>query len=145
MPNHTTAKTWLPVPLLTPGHANPFLKGPVGHFMPADTVPVAALNISVSSVARSNPQASAHPVTSNVPLCPETDQLLKILCSKPVTPVTVDRLDFLLHGYPDSLKHFLVSGFSCGFRICFVGERHSLESPNLKSTLEQESNLCIQQ
>ena len=108
-----------------------------GHFTPADTVTVAALNISVSSVARSTPQASAHPVTSNVLLRPETDQLLQILRSKPVTPVKVDRLDFLLHGYPDSLKHFLVSGFSCGFRICFVGERHSLESPNLKSALEQ--------
>ena len=108
-----------------------------GHFTPADTVPAAALNISVSSVSRSTPQASAHPVTSNVLLCPETDQLLQILRSKPVTPVKVDRLDFLLHGYPDSLKHFLVSSFSCGFRICFVGERHSLESLNLKSALEQ--------
>lgn len=105
--------------------------------MPADNVLVVVSNMSATNVVRSTPQASAQPVTSNVPLCPETDQLLQILRSKPVTPVKVDRLDFLLNGYPNSLKHFLVSGFSCGFRICFEGERHSFESPNLKSALEQ--------
>lgn len=34
-------------------------------------------------------------------------------------------------------KEYLVSGFSCGFRINFVSKRHSFESSNLKSALEQ--------
>jgi len=62
------------------------------------------------------------------------DQVLHI---RPVTPVKVDQLEYLLQSYPASLKEYLVSGFSCGFSINFVGERHSFESPNLKSALEQ--------
>ena len=61
----------------------------------------------------------------------------QVLHSQPVTPVKVDRLEYLLNGYPASLKEYLVSGFSCSFRINFVGDRHSFESPNLKSALEQ--------
>ena len=49
----------------------------------------------------------------------------------------MDRLDFLLHGYDRVLKQFLVDGFRFGFRIHFVGERFSSESPNLKSALDQ--------
>ena len=49
----------------------------------------------------------------------------------------MDRLDFLLHGYDRVLKQFLVDGFGFGFRIHFVGERFSSESPNLKSALDQ--------
>ena len=138
VPNHkTTLTNPLPVSLHAPGHASTFQKGPVGRFMPADTVQVVVSNISASNVVRSTPQAIAQPTTTTVPLSPKTDQLLQILRSRPVTSVKVDRLDFLLNGYPSSLKHFLVSGFSCGFRISFVGERHSFESPNLKSALEQ--------
>ena len=59
----------------------------------------------------------------------------RVLHSKPVTPVRVDRLEFLLHGYDRVLKQFLVDGFSFGFRIQFVDERISPESPNLKSAL----------
>ncbi|CAH3177629.1 unnamed protein product, partial [Porites lobata] len=61
----------------------------------------------------------------------------RVLHSKPVTPVRVNRLDFLLHGYDRVLKQFLVDGFRFGFRIHFVGERFSSESPNLKSALDQ--------
>ena len=49
----------------------------------------------------------------------------------------MDRLDFLLHGYDRVSKRFLVDGFRFGFRIHFVGERFSFESPNLKSALDQ--------
>ena len=49
----------------------------------------------------------------------------------------MDRLDFLLHGYDRVLKQFLVDGFRFGFRIHFVGERFSSESPDLKSALDQ--------
>ena len=57
------------------------------------------------------------------------------LHSKPVTPVRVDRLDFLLHGYDRVLKQFLVDGFRSGFRIHFVGERFSYESPMILKAL----------
>ena len=43
----------------------------------------------------------------------------------------------MLHGYDRVLKQFLVDGFRFGFRILFVGERISPESPNLKSALDQ--------
>ena len=60
-----------------------------------------------------------------------------VLHGKPVTPVRVDRLDFLLHGYDRFLKTFLVDGFRFGFHIHFVSERFSSESPNVKSALDQ--------
>ena len=61
----------------------------------------------------------------------------RVLHSKPVTPVRVDLLDFLLHGYDRVLKQFLFDGFRFGFRIHFVGERFSSESPNLKNAPDQ--------
>ena len=70
--------------------------------------------------------------------------MAQVLHSRPVTPVKVDRLEYLLHGYPASLQEYLVSGFSCGFHIHFMGERHAFESPNLKSALEQPQNSCFQ-
>ena len=81
----------------------------------------------------------------NAPLCqPNPDLLLmtqkaseialkqRALHSKPVTPVSVDRLEFLLDGYDPVLKQFLVEGFRCGFRVNYVGERSASASPNLK-------------
>ena len=56
---------------------------------------------------------------------------------KPVTPVKVDRLNFLLSGYETSLRLYLVNGFTFGFRVGFDGERCALHSPNLKSALDQ--------
>ena len=67
----------------------------------------------------------------------ENEIVHRVLHSKPVTPVRVDGLDFLLHGYDRVLKQFLVDGFRFGFRIHFVGERFSYESTNLKSALDQ--------
>ena len=52
----------------------------------------------------------------------------------------MDRLKFLLHGYPPSLKRYLVNGFTFGFRIGFLGERRAIESRNLKSALEQSQS-----
>ena len=49
----------------------------------------------------------------------------------------MDRLEYLLHGYPASLQEYVVSGFSRGLRINSVDERRAFESPNLKSALEQ--------
>ena len=120
-----------------PGLASPFRKGPAGHFILADTVPVVASSMFVSNVVQNTLPASARQPNNSAPLSPIKDQLRQILHSKPVTAVKVDRLDFLLNGYSPSLKQFLVNGFSCGFRIGFAGERQCYESPNLKSALEK--------
>ena len=67
----------------------------------------------------------------------ETVLRQRALHSNPLTPVIVDRLEFLLDGYDIILKQSLVDGFCYGFRVNFVGERISSESPNLKSALER--------
>ena len=106
--------------------------------MLADAVPVVDLNMCVSNVVPSTLPVSVRPTNINsVPLSPKMELLHQILRSKLVTPVKVDRLESLLFGYPISLKKFLVSGFSHGFRVSFIGERHAFESPNLKSALAQ--------
>ena len=70
----------------------------------------------------------------NVPHClhkPDPISVLKahkeelkyrVLHSTPVTPVNMEHLDFLLHGYNPALTKYLIEGFSLGFRINFVGE-----------------------
>ena len=60
----------------------------------------------------------------------------RVLRSPPVTPVKVERLEILLHGYNPTLTRYLIEGFSWCFRINFVGERCAMDSPNLKSALE---------
>ena len=88
-------------------------------------------------MSQSTLQVSAPPPTYIATLSPKTDQLLRLLHSNPATHVRVDRLDFLLNGYPAGLKRFLISGFSFGFRISYMGEWHSLESRNLKIALDK--------
>ena len=56
---------------------------------------------------------------------------------KPVTPIKVDRLNFLLSGNETSLRLYLVNGFTFGFHLGFDGEHCALHSPNLKSILDQ--------
>ena len=58
-----------------------------------------------------------------------------VLHSPPVTPVKADRLKFFLHGYDSALASYLIDGFRFGFRVHFVGERLSYESPNLNQTI----------
>ena len=132
MPNpRNLSQIWC---LHAPGLASPFPKGPARHFTPADSVVVANSSMFASNAVPSTQPASAPPLINSVPLPPRIHQILHNL---PVTPVKVDRLEYLLNGYPASLQQYLVSGFSCGFRINFVGERYSFESPNLKSAIEQ--------
>jgi len=102
--------------------------------MPTNTVVVANSRIFDSNAVPSTQSANAPPLINSVPPSPRKDQVLH---SRPVTPVKVDRLEYLLQSYPASLKEYLVSGFSRGFSTNFVGERHSFESPDLKSALEQ--------
>ena len=102
--------------------------------MLANTVMVANLNMFASYVVPSTQQANAPSLINSVPFLP---RLVQVLHSWPVTPMNMDRLKYLLHAYSASLQEYLVSDFSCGFRIHFVGERCAFESPNLKSAFEQ--------
>ena len=120
--------------LHAPGLTSPFPKGPTGHFMPVNTVVVANSNLFASNAVPSTHPANAPPLIKSVPLSP---RMVQVLHSWLLTPIKVDRLEYLLHGYPASLQEYLVSGFSCGFCIHFLGKRHAFQSPNLKSVVEQ--------
>ena len=102
----------------------------------------AALPIFASNVTHPTPPVNARnqlphapplssPATNSVPL------RLTLLPISPVTPVRVDRFDFLLHGYDRDDKRFLIDGLTFGFRLGFTGDERSLESSNLKSALSQ--------
>ena len=67
----------------------------------------------------------------------EEELKYRFLHSPPVTPVNLERLEFLLHGYNPALTQYLIEGFCLRFRISFVGERYAMDSPNLKSALER--------
>ena len=119
------------------GH--PFFPGAlVGHFMPSNPVVAAVTSISATNARQSTPlvtgpyrgtSSATEPLNWNL-------QVSSILLSSPVTPVKVDRLDFLLQGYQSHLATYLVNGFRYGFRIQFIGDRTRFESPNLKSALQ---------
>ena len=89
-----------------------------------------ALNVAQNTQAVSVPLKPIQPV-SEVRVKEERLKLW-VLHSPPVTPVKVDRLNLFLHGYDRALTHYLIDGFSFGFRVHFVGERLAYESPNLK-------------
>ncbi|XP_068723625.1 uncharacterized protein [Montipora capricornis] len=120
--------------LHAPRLASPFPKGPADPFTPTNTVVVANSNIFASNAVPSTQPANAPPLINSVPLSP---RMVQVLHSRPVTPVKMNKLEYPLQGYPASIEEYLVSGFSCGFRTHFVGERHAFESPNLKSALKQ--------
>ena len=58
---------------------------------------------------------------------------------RPVTPVKVNRLTHYLSGYPYAKRQYLLNGFTNGFSIqCLLSPSH-LESPNLKSAVDNPS------
>ena len=52
------------------------------------------------------------------------------------TPIKHRSLKEWLHGYNIDLAHYLVKGFSFGFKINYIGKEFELISPNLKSAKE---------
>ena len=68
----------------------------------------------------SSPSSQRAPPPPPLPT-PEPNKPIPLL-SSPVTPVRVERLDFLLQGYAPALKQYLIDGFSFGFRIKFMGK-----------------------
>ena len=115
---------------------NSFRNGPAGPFKQVSTVPDANSNTCFKRGGKhQGGQCSASAPKSGFPF--GSKGKIRVLHSKPVTPVRVEQLDFLLNGYHRVLKQFLVDGFRFGFRIQFVGERFLSESPNLKSALDQ--------
>ena len=86
--------------------------------------------------------AAHHTLPHNVPLVNNTKETplrsaLLLQCHKPVTPVKVEWLNFFLSGYHPPLWQFFVNGFSYGFHVGFVRNRHASQSPNLKGALKQ--------
>ena len=74
----------------------------------------------VLNVVENTPGASAqlrHQKVDSLSVQMANETVHRVLHSKPVTPVRVDRLDFLLHGNERFLKQFLVD---------FVGEKKSV-------------------
>lgn len=78
-----------------------------------------------------SPQPTSAPKSEN----PDHNLLIQVLDSQPVTPVKTERFENLLAGYSPALKTLLVDGFRNGFRISYIGELSSFESPNLQSAL----------
>lgn len=94
-----------------------------------------ALNVEQNTQAVNVPFKQTHPISE---VRAKEDRLKHwVLHSPLVTPVKVDRLKFFLHGYDSALASYLIDGFRFGFRVHFVGERLSYESPNLKSAIDQ--------
>lgn len=94
------------------------------------------MNMSASNVVQNTQAVTVPlmvPITVSEIKAQEAQLKLRVLHSKPVTPVRVDWLEFLLQGYDEGLSRFLVNGFRYGFRVCFVSERLASELPNLRS------------
>ena len=106
--------------------------------MPGKPVVAAITSISATNAGQNTPPVTVpRPGTTlaTVPLNQEYPAS-SILLSTPVTPVKVDRLEFLLQDYVSNLAIYLVHGFRYGFRIQFIGNRAPFEFPNLKSALQ---------
>lgn len=95
---------------------------------------MSALNAmkNIRQVNVRSPQPTSAPMSEN----PDHTLLIQVLDSQPVTPVKADRFENLLAGYSPALKTLLVDGFRNGFRISYIGELSSFESPNLQSALQ---------
>lgn len=91
-------------------------------------------NIFASNAVPSTQAANAPSLINSMPL---SLKLVQISHSPTVTPVKVDRLQYLSHGHPAFLQQHLVSVFSRDCLIHFEREWHAFKSPNLKSALEQ--------
>ena len=88
-----------------------------------------AITVAQNTLPHSVPPANLKHTSSK--------QAFQTSLHKLVTPIKVDRLNFLLSGYETSLRLYLVNGFTFGFHVGFHGERCTLHSPNLKSVLDQ--------
>jgi hypothetical protein len=63
---------------------------------------------------------------------------VSLLSSGLPTPIKIDRLAFWLEGYDESLKQFLLDGFSSGFKLVFKGVPNNVVTRNLKSVINHE-------
>ena len=113
---------------------SPFQEAHAGVSMRGRCATVAVWNtFAISAVPNTLPHSVPPANLKHTP----SKQAFQPSLHKPVTPVKVDRLNFLLSGYETSLRLYLVNGFTFGFRVGFDGERCALHSPNLKSVLDQ--------
>ena len=117
-------------------HSQLFPKGTCWAFQVGNTAQVASSSTCVLNVVENTREGSAslrqpNPDLHTVQKVNEMVLMYRVLHSTPVTPISVDRLEFLLDGYDIALKQFLVDGFQFGFHINFVGERFTSECHNL--------------
>ena len=92
---------------------------------------MAALNAveSIRQVNVRSHQPTSTPMSEN----PDHNLLIQVLDSPPVTPVKADRFENLLAGYNPAPKTLLVDTFRNGFRISYISELSSFESPEIVS------------
>lgn len=79
----------------------------VGAFRPEGTAPAASMNMSASNVVQNTQAVTVPlmvPITVSEIKAQEAQLKLRVLHSKPVTPVRVDWLEFLLQGYDEGLS-----------------------------------------
>ena len=95
--------------------------------MPENTAKGVSLNTFPTNVEQNTQQFSVpcKPLSSVLVELNQKETLLKYqaLHTPPVTPVRMERLEFLLHCYDQNKKYFLVDGFRFGFRVKFIGDR----------------------
>ena len=116
----------------------PFPRVLVGHFMPGKPVVAAITSISATNAGQNTPLVTVPRPGTTLATDPLNQEYpaYSILLSSLVTPLKVDRLEFLLQDYVSNLARYLVQGSRYGFRIQFIGNRAPFESPNLKSALQ---------
>lgn len=120
----------------------------------AKTAPVVITRIDVASVGGHTPSSSAlrrvinrTPVQNKINktmVLPQSNSQPKPLNPKTITvgsklptPVDVNTFEKLLEGYPSDKKHYLIQGFSEGFRLGYTGDRCPQTCNNLRTALQQ--------
>lgn len=104
------------------------------NFVAHSTFPRVDGSIDVSTAINPTqlPTAPIHePDLSHIPDAPLNFPLIASAC------VNISRLKSLLEGYPSALLDFLISGFSFGFRIGFLGQVSSGREQNNLSASEK--------
>ena len=128
---------------------SPFQKGCVGDFIPASSAEAAISNTPASSAGQSIPQANAARTDRTIiqatqpPACPlgVTVRDEHRLLGRGPMPVRPDRLAFYLKGYNNVTSDYLIHGFIHGFSIRYFGSLLAIQSPNLKSAMDNPTSV----
>ena len=109
---------------------SPFQEAHAGVSMRGRCATVAVWNtFAISAVPNTLPHSVPPANLKHTP----SKQAFQPSLHKPVTPVKVDRLNFLLSGYETFLRLYLVNGFTFGFRVGLMGNAARCIHPTLKA------------